>query len=486
MDLLQPAISLSVVDRGASVECRGWLHKLSGRALRRSWKRRFFILKASILFYFKSESPDEPVHGMVNLCDYQSVELDPSCKKSAYALLILPAKGSALKPVHLFAQDAHELELWMASIQAKVVKFEVTGNTLDVALSRLGYQPTTASSVYSSSPASSVVSPLVTRRSTLRTKSSRESGSGLRGVRSVTTGSTSGVVSDNMSIESMTSGGTLSWDDRTAMASGNLRSNSADAGVPGTSTVPGFVQSPILHGQSSLHPFLSPTSTSASASSTWRTGAHSSVASRRLSASMQELNRSRSSPYLQQVPQRPHLRLTVPESSGFVGSDDDTTTTGSALDDAESQMPPPRARSSTIQVQSSVYPASPSSSLGTVPLALSSSGDTVLTRKSIKTPISEIAAEFGVVVPEDKALDSDTQPVVSKHIMSTAPLLSAARGHELSAVTPPATRSGNHNRPMHGQKLSLELMVQMVQEQLTLRSAASSSTESLPSTLRSA
>lgn len=473
MDLQTSTVVLATVERGTSVDRTGWLVKLSGKAIRRSWKRRYCVLKGSILFYFKQQLPTEPVAGMINLRDYQAVIPDLTCKRSKFAFTLQPTAASnphsvQAKPVHFYAENADYMDFWIASLDAKLVKLE-TRSTLDAALSRLGYQQPTSSATppYSSSPSSTTFSPLVPRRSTLRTNSSYDSGGG--GSRGAPGGTSSGVVSDSMSVESITSGGTLSWDDRAVALRSTTTTTTThtDAGVPISSPsltntgVPGVVQSPTL---SSGIPFayLSPASSSAAnASTTWRSSSQSSY--RRLSTSVQELSRSRSSPYLHQIASsntaRSYLKLAVPEPGQFLISDEEARSLNEEEDDVDDggvpTAGPIRVRSSTVGVrvpslQSPSGLSTPtfgrSVSIDALPSGGGTTDGSTSSRKSLRTPIAEVAAEFGIVTaPEELPPPS------------------------LSPPSPPTSKHQRHH--------SLELMVRLVQEQLAL---TSSSSESLP------
>ncbi|RIB23222.1 hypothetical protein C2G38_2171943 [Gigaspora rosea] len=66
----------------------GWLTKLGGNALRKTWKRRWFLLRGNSLFYYRQKDNPEPA-GVINLSTYNSVSQDSTAtKKSSYCIRI--------------------------------------------------------------------------------------------------------------------------------------------------------------------------------------------------------------------------------------------------------------------------------------------------------------------------------------------------------------------------------------------------------------
>ncbi|CAG8649920.1 8768_t:CDS:2, partial [Acaulospora morrowiae] len=60
----------------------GWLTKLGGNALRKTWKRRWFELRGNFLRYYRHQSDKEPA-GVINLTAYNSICQDSSATKKS-------------------------------------------------------------------------------------------------------------------------------------------------------------------------------------------------------------------------------------------------------------------------------------------------------------------------------------------------------------------------------------------------------------------
>lgn len=66
----------------------GWLTKLGGNSLRKTWKRRWFDLRGSYLYYYRQQNDTEP-SGVINLSLFNSICQDSSAtKKSQYCIRI--------------------------------------------------------------------------------------------------------------------------------------------------------------------------------------------------------------------------------------------------------------------------------------------------------------------------------------------------------------------------------------------------------------
>ncbi|KAI9230864.1 MAG: hypothetical protein DHS80DRAFT_28317 [Piptocephalis tieghemiana] len=94
MDLHRANVPLGSILRW-NVDHSGYLVQPSGKGLRRTWKRRFYVLKGSRLFYFRSDHEDEQVEGVVDLDMYASVEPSsyPGKKKAKWGIM-MTLKGS--------------------------------------------------------------------------------------------------------------------------------------------------------------------------------------------------------------------------------------------------------------------------------------------------------------------------------------------------------------------------------------------------------
>ncbi|CAJ0749979.1 20125_t:CDS:2 [Entrophospora sp. SA101] len=66
----------------------GWLTKLGGNAIRKTWKRRWFVLKGNNLYYYRDQNVKE-ASGVINLSLYNSISQDTTItKKSQYCIRI--------------------------------------------------------------------------------------------------------------------------------------------------------------------------------------------------------------------------------------------------------------------------------------------------------------------------------------------------------------------------------------------------------------
>ncbi|KAM9973424.1 hypothetical protein ACTFIW_010513 [Dictyostelium discoideum] len=91
----------------------GYLKKLGGKGISKNWKKRFFILtKSGIFYYFKHRTSKEPV-GIINLEEYTKIYKDKSKKK--YFLLV-NENNPQQRIFHLIADSEEEMELWITEI----------------------------------------------------------------------------------------------------------------------------------------------------------------------------------------------------------------------------------------------------------------------------------------------------------------------------------------------------------------------------------
>ncbi|CAI2168364.1 18927_t:CDS:2 [Funneliformis geosporum] len=127
----------------------GWLTKLGGNALRKTWKRRWFELRGSYLYYYRQQTDKEP-SGMINLSSFNSICQDTSAtKKSQYCIRIekvvrecdsihsnLSYRESSSKKSTLFlafADNEGEMQDWITVLEKRL-----SGrNIVDIVLDRL-------------------------------------------------------------------------------------------------------------------------------------------------------------------------------------------------------------------------------------------------------------------------------------------------------------------------------------------------------------
>ncbi|CAG8471842.1 12608_t:CDS:2 [Acaulospora colombiana] len=127
----------------------GWLTKLGGNALRKTWKRRWFELRGNLLRYYRQQSDKEP-SGVINLASYNSICQDSSAtKKSPNCIRIEKVaresdsirstasyRESSLKkqPAFLaFADTEAEMQEWIIALE----KHLGGRNIADIVLDRL-------------------------------------------------------------------------------------------------------------------------------------------------------------------------------------------------------------------------------------------------------------------------------------------------------------------------------------------------------------
>uniref|UniRef100_A0A3B4AD10 PH domain-containing protein n=1 Tax=Periophthalmus magnuspinnatus TaxID=409849 RepID=A0A3B4AD10_9GOBI len=111
----------------------GWLLKIGGRV--KTWKRRWFILTDSCLYYFKYTTDKDPI-GIIPLENLCVRELQDSSKPFCLELFSLKAqKVKACKTEHrgrvvqgkhqsykLSASSEEEREAWVTAIRASITK----------------------------------------------------------------------------------------------------------------------------------------------------------------------------------------------------------------------------------------------------------------------------------------------------------------------------------------------------------------------------
>lgn len=127
----------------------GWLTKLGGNALRKTWKRRWFELRGSYLYYYRQQTDKEP-SGMINLSSFNSICQDSSAtKKSQYCIRIekvfrecdsihsnLSYRETSSKKATLFlafADNEDEMQDWITVLEKRLGG----RNIVDIVLDRL-------------------------------------------------------------------------------------------------------------------------------------------------------------------------------------------------------------------------------------------------------------------------------------------------------------------------------------------------------------
>ncbi|RUS18505.1 hypothetical protein BC937DRAFT_88695 [Endogone sp. FLAS-F59071] len=144
----------------------GWLQKeTNGGFGRKTFHKRWFVLKGNELKYFKTEVTiandncfpkrarctaehssffnqfqEDPVpHGVIDLNDYKTVLPDATCKKSAFAFTLKPRDVKEHKSYLFFADSQEEMRAWMKAIQPHVGDHEPESDrsVLDKWLDRL-------------------------------------------------------------------------------------------------------------------------------------------------------------------------------------------------------------------------------------------------------------------------------------------------------------------------------------------------------------
>ncbi|CAG8786154.1 42191_t:CDS:2, partial [Gigaspora margarita] len=127
----------------------GWLTKLGGNALRKTWKRRWFLLRGNSLFYYRQKDNPEPA-GVINLSTYNSVSQDSTAtKKSSYCIRIEKTirendsinstlsynSRSIKKPTTflVFADTESEMFEWISALEKRLGG----RNIVDIVLDRL-------------------------------------------------------------------------------------------------------------------------------------------------------------------------------------------------------------------------------------------------------------------------------------------------------------------------------------------------------------
>ncbi|RUP50014.1 hypothetical protein BC936DRAFT_140680 [Jimgerdemannia flammicorona] len=128
----------------------GWLQKEATSGFRKSFHKRWFVLKGSELKYYKTEEDPIP-HGVIDLNDYSTVAHE-TCKKSPFAFVLKPRAPKEHRAYMLFADSQEEMNLWIKALQSRLGDRSV----LDKWLERLDLS---SPSFESTRNKSSVVSP---------------------------------------------------------------------------------------------------------------------------------------------------------------------------------------------------------------------------------------------------------------------------------------------------------------------------------------
>ncbi|RIA93505.1 hypothetical protein C1645_819254 [Glomus cerebriforme] len=128
----------------------GWLTKLGGNALRKTWKRRWFELRGSFLYYYRQQTDKEP-SGVINLSSFNSICQDISAtKKSQYCIRIEKVvresdsinsnisyrETASIKKATLFlafADSESEMQDWITVLEKRLGG----RNIVDIVLDRL-------------------------------------------------------------------------------------------------------------------------------------------------------------------------------------------------------------------------------------------------------------------------------------------------------------------------------------------------------------
>jgi len=128
----------------------GWLTKLGGNALRKTWKRRWFDLRGSYLYYYRQQTDTEP-SGVINLSSFNSICQDSSStKKSKYCIRIEKVvresdsinsnlsyrETTSIKKATLFlafADNEGEMQDWITILEKRLGG----RNIVDIVLDRL-------------------------------------------------------------------------------------------------------------------------------------------------------------------------------------------------------------------------------------------------------------------------------------------------------------------------------------------------------------
>nr|CAG8465816.1 3407_t:CDS:2 [Entrophospora candida] len=103
----------------------GWLTKLGGNAIRKTWKRRWFVLKGNNLYYYRDQNVKE-ASGVINLSLYNSISQDTTItKKSQYCIRI--------EKVIKETDSIHSNLKWMTLLEKRLGD----RNIVDIVLDRL-------------------------------------------------------------------------------------------------------------------------------------------------------------------------------------------------------------------------------------------------------------------------------------------------------------------------------------------------------------
>eukprot|EP01125_Pyxidicula_operculata_P012216 TRINITY_DN3_c1_g1_i1.p1 TRINITY_DN3_c1_g1~~TRINITY_DN3_c1_g1_i1.p1 ORF type:complete len:454 (-),score=121.73 TRINITY_DN3_c1_g1_i1:418-1779(-) len=100
----------------------GWMTKQGGSW--KSWKRRWFILKGTSLYYFKTKT-DDNVTGIIELTNQSFVRKDDSKKTKKYTIQVATSKTTD-RIFLMYPDTESEMNSWIKSIQAVIDKLQGT------------------------------------------------------------------------------------------------------------------------------------------------------------------------------------------------------------------------------------------------------------------------------------------------------------------------------------------------------------------------
>lgn len=106
----------------AVAEHEGWMTKQGGSV--KSWKRRWFILKGNMLYYFKASRPETEMQGVIELTSTSFVKPQPKHgKQQAFAV----GSQSQKRVFFMYADQDSESVSWMKSITAAIDRLRTGG-----------------------------------------------------------------------------------------------------------------------------------------------------------------------------------------------------------------------------------------------------------------------------------------------------------------------------------------------------------------------
>ncbi|KAJ1952264.1 hypothetical protein IWQ62_006262, partial [Dispira parvispora] len=129
----------------------GWVHK-PWHAFNRVWVKHWCVLSDTVLYFFRSNKPQETCRGYLPLHHFSKVQHDLTFRRSSLALVFQgppfrqaaePSRKTKYEPVTLYFESTREFQQWLKVLQQVYVVASPPSaptNIVDLVMQRLDYQ----------------------------------------------------------------------------------------------------------------------------------------------------------------------------------------------------------------------------------------------------------------------------------------------------------------------------------------------------------